>query len=50
MWIDCAAVMGTIRAFRMDTSATLVALAEIGVTKLKERASSVIEGSEENRG
>ena len=29
MWADCAAVIRTTRAFRMDTSATLVALANI---------------------
>ena len=29
MWADCAAVIGTIKAFRMDTSAALVAQVEI---------------------
>ena len=29
MWADCATVIGTTRAFRMDTSAALVALIEI---------------------
>ena len=33
MWADCAAVIGTTRAFRNDTSAAFVALVEIGFTK-----------------
>ena len=38
--------MGTTKAFRMDTSATLVALAEIGFKKKSEESSCKKGGSE----
>ena len=36
IWADCAAVIGTTRAFRNDTSAVLVALGEFAYPKIKK--------------